>query len=279
MKKLLFAAACFIVFSHSTLAQKTDVQNATYKNKNASIEQRVADLINRMTVEEKAGQLNQLNGGVFTGPAANDPGQKIKMDMVRKGQVGSMLNVTGVTETRTIQQLAVNESRLGIPIIFALDVIHGYKTIFPIPLAEACAWDAQLSQKAAGIAAKEASAEGLHWTFAPMMDISRDPRWGRVMEGGGEDPYLGGVLAAARVKGFQGNLGKDNILACVKHYAVYGAVEAGREYNHVNVDRYHLWNVHLPPYKAAVDAGAITVMNSFNVLKWFQVILRQKTLV
>lgn len=231
------------------------------------VAQRVADLLARMTVEEKAGQLNQLNGGVFTGPAANDPGQKAKMEMVRKGMVGSMLNITGVEETRVIQQLAVNETRLGIPVIFAFDVVHGYKTIFPIPLADACAWDATLSEQAAAIAAKEASAEGLHWTFAPMMDISRDPRWGRVMEGGGEDPYLGGVLAAARVKGFQGNFGKDNILACVKHYAMYGAIEAGREYNHVNVDRYHAWNVYLPPYKAAVQAGAATVMNSFNVFE------------
>ncbi len=238
-----------------------------YRNKSLGVEQRVADLLKRMTVEEKAGQLTQLNGGVFTGPAANDPGQKAKMDMVRKGLAGSMLNVTGVDETRTIQQIAVKESRLGIPVLFAFDVIHGYKTIFPIPLAEACAWDAGLSEKAASVAAKEASAEGLHWTFAPMMDISRDPRWGRVMEGGGEDPYLGGVLAAARVKGFQGNFGKDNLLACVKHYAVYGAVEAGREYNQVNVDRYNAWNVHLPPYKAAVEAGAATVMNSFNVFE------------
>ena len=241
--------------------------NYPYKNKSMLISQRVADLLARMTVEEKAGQLNQLNGGVFTGPAANDPGQKAKMEMVRKGIVGSMLNITGVEETRVIQQIAVNETRLGIPLIFAFDVIHGYKTIFPIPLAEACAWDPSLSEQAASVAAKEASAEGLHWTFAPMMDISRDPRWGRVMEGGGEDPYLGGVLAAARVKGFQGNFGKDNILACVKHYAMYGAVEAGREYNHVNVDRYSAWNVYLPPYKAAVQAGAATVMNSFNVFE------------
>ena len=256
-----------LVTSTTGFAQTTVPQNAVYKNKNAAIEARVAHLLSLMTVEEKAGQLNQLNGGVFTGPAANDPGQKAKMDMVRKGLVGSMLNLIGVSETRAIQQLAVNESRLGIPVLFAFDVIHGYKTIFPIPLAEACAWDEKLSEKAAAIAAKEASAEGLHWTFAPMMDISRDPRWGRVMEGGGEDPYLGGLLAAARVKGFQGNWGTDNILACVKHFAVYGALEAGREYNHVNVDRYHAWNVYLPPYKAAVEAGAATVMNSFNVFE------------
>jgi beta-glucosidase len=262
MKKLiLFLASALLLSAIST------AQVPAFRNKALPVEKRVADLLSRMTVEEKAGQLNQLNGGAFTGPAANDPGQKAKMDMVRKGQVGSMLNVTGVVETRTIQELAVKESRLGIPVIFAFDVIHGYKTIFPIPLADACAWDPALSQQAASIAAKEASAEGLHWTFAPMVDVSRDPRWGRVMEGAGEDPYLGSVIGAARVKGFQGDLGNNNILACVKHFAVYGAVEAGREYNHVNVDRYNAWNFYMPPYKAAVEAGAATVMNSFNVFE------------
>ncbi|HSC53011.1 MAG TPA: beta-glucosidase BglX [Phnomibacter sp.] len=267
MKKLLLATTGFVAMTMVGLAQNSSPQNAAYKNKSLPVEKRVADLLSRMTLEEKAGQLNQLNGGVFTGPAANDPGQKAKMEMVRKGQVGSMLNVTGAEETRVIQELAMKENRLGIPLIFAYDVIHGYKTIFPIPLADACAWDAKLSEKAASIAAKEASAEGLHWTFAPMMDISHDPRWGRVMEGGGEDPYLGGVIAAARVKGFQGSFGKDNLLACVKHFGVYGAVEGGREYNHVNVDRYHAFNFYLPPYKAAIEAGAATVMNSFNVFE------------
>lgn len=256
---------CALSAAISQSPEKTAI--LPYKNKTLKVEQRVADLLSRMTLEEKGGQLTQLNGGVFTGPAANDPGQKAKMNMIRNGLAGSMLNLTGAEETRAIQQLAINESRLGIPLLFAYDVIHGYKTIFPIPLADACAWDASLSEKAAAIAAKEASAEGLHWTFAPMMDISRDPRWGRVMEGGGEDPYLGGVLAAARVKGFQGNFGKDNVLACIKHFAIYGAVEGGREYNQVNVDRYNAWNVYLPPYKAAVEAGAATVMNSFNVFE------------
>lgn len=268
MKNILFTATFLLSGFSAALCQspeKTD--KLPYKNKSFSVEKRVSDLLSRMTLEEKAGQLTQLNGGVFTGPAANDPGQKAKMNMIRNGLAGSMLNLTGAEETRAIQQIAVNESRLGIPLLFAYDVIHGYKTIFPIPLADACAWDAALSEKAAVIAAKEASAEGLHWTFAPMMDISRDPRWGRVMEGGGEDPYLGGVLAAARVKGFQGNFGKDNILACVKHFAIYGAVEGGREYNQVNVDRYNAWNVYMPPYKAAIEAGAATVMNSFNVFE------------
>jgi beta-glucosidase len=261
MKKILMMLICtasMVCYAH---AQTT----SPYRDKKLSIEQRIADLLKRMTVEEKAGQLNQLNGGAFTGPAANDPGQKAKMDMVRKGQVGSMLNVSGTAETRVIQEIAVKESRLGIPVIFALDVIHGYKTIFPIPLADACAWDPELSRKAAEIAAKEASAEGLHWTFAPMVDISRDPRWGRVMEGAGEDPYLGSIIGAARVKGFQGNFGKDNLLACVKHFAVYGAIEAGREYNQVSVDKVNTWNMYLPTYRAAVEAGAATVMNSFNV--------------
>lgn len=255
---MLACTASMVCYVH---AQTT----TPYRDKKLPIEQRVADLLKRMTVEEKAGQLNQLNGGAFTGPAANDPGQKAKMDMVRKGQVGSMLNVSGTAETRVIQEIAVKESRLGIPVIFALDVIHGYKTIFPIPLADACAWDPELSRKAAEIAAKEASAEGLHWTFAPMVDISRDPRWGRVMEGAGEDPYLGSIIGAARVKGFQGNFGKDNLLACVKHFAVYGAIEAGREYSQVSVDKVNTWNMYFPTYRAAVEAGAATVMNSFNV--------------
>lgn len=264
MKKIS-AVVLFCLSIQVMMAQKNSTP--PYKNKQLPIATRVADLIARMTVEEKAGQLNQVNGGIFTGPAANDPGQQAKMQMIREGKVGSMLNVIGVTETRVLQELAVEKSRLGIPLLFAFDVIHGYKTIFPIPLADACAWDPQLSQQAAAIAAKEASAEGLHWTFAPMMDISRDPRWGRVMEGAGEDPFLGAKIAAARVKGFQGNFGADNVLATVKHFAVYGAVEAGREYNHVSVDRYTAWNVHLPPYKAAVEAGAATVMNSFNVFE------------
>lgn len=265
MKKLFFLLVIIAPLCAKT--QVNPARNFPYMNKSLPMEKRVADLLARMTVEEKAGQLNQLNGGAFTGPAANDPGQKAKMDMVRKGLVGSMLNVTGTAETRTIQELAINESRLGIPVIFAFDVIHGYKTIFPIPIADACAWSPELSQKATEIAAKEASAEGLHWTFAPMVDVSRDPRWGRVMEGAGEDPYLGSILGAARVKGFQGKFGKDNLLACVKHFAVYGAVEAGREYNQVNVDRYNAWNSYMPPYKAAVEAGAATVMNSFNVFE------------
>ena len=237
-----------------------------YQNAGLPIDARVKDLLGRMTVEEKAGQLNQLNGGAFTGPAASDAGQNAKAKQVKDGRVGSLLNVVGVADTRTIQQEAM-KSRLGIPLIFGYDVIHGYKTIFPIPLAEACSWDLKGIEKNSSIAAKEASAAGLHWTFAPMCDITNDPRWGRIMEGIGEDPFYGGLISAARVKGFQGKLNdNEHILACVKHFAAYGLVEAGREYNNVDVSRPMLWNKYLPPYKAAVDAGAATVMNAFNVL-------------
>lgn len=239
-----------------------------YKNSQMPIEQRVKDLLAKMTIEEKAGQLNQLNGGVFTGPAANDIGQQSKLEMVKKGMVGSMLNVLGAKETRAVQKVAVEQSRLGIPLIFGYDVIHGYKTIFPIPLAEACSWDMAGIESNSSIAAKEAASAGIHWTFGPMCDITNDPRWGRIMEGVGEDPYYGYKVTEARVKGLQGKLDDTaHILACVKHFAVYGAVEAGREYNQVDVSRVLLWNKYLPPYKGGIDAGAATVMNSFNVFE------------
>jgi beta-glucosidase len=258
---------CLLAISQMLFAQKKPVTTPVYKDPKATIEARIKDLLQHMTIEEKAGQLNQLNGGVFTGPAVNDAGQMGKVQMVRESKIGSFLNVTGAKETRNIQHVAVTETRLGIPILFAFDVIHGYKTIFPIPLAEACSWDLPQIQINSGVAAKEAAAAGLHWTFAPMCDISTDPRWGRVMEGAGEDTYYGSLVAAARVKGLQGNLDDvSHILSSVKHFAAYGAVEAGREYNNVDVSRPALWNKYLPPYKAAVDAGAATVMNAFNVV-------------
>lgn len=236
-----------------------------YKNASLSDEARIADLLSRMTVEEKVGQLNQVNGGVLTGPSvANDPGAQGKVQLLKDGMVGSFLNVVGTEQTLATQKIAVEQTRLGIPLLFAFDVIHGYKTVFPIPLAEAASWDLVAAEKSASIAAKEASSAGLHWTFAPMMDMSREPRWGRVMEGSGEDPYLQGKFAAARVKGFQGNFDENHVLATIKHFAAYGAVEAGREYNTVDVSRYALWNYYMPSYKAAVEAGAATVMNSFN---------------
>ncbi len=260
MKKLI------TILAVSTFSFANAQTTLPYKNPALSIDARVKDLLSRMTVEEKAGQLNQLNGGAFTGPAASNAGQNEKAKMVKDGRVGSLLNVVGVADTRAIQQTAM-QSRLGIPLIFGYDVIHGYKTIFPIPLAEACSWDLKGIEKNSSIAAKEASAAGVHWTFAPMCDITNDPRWGRIMEGVGEDPYYGGLISAARVKGFQGKLNdNEHILACVKHFAAYGLIEAGREYNNVDVSRPMLWNKYLPPYKAAVDAGAASVMNAFNVL-------------
>ncbi|AWV99336.1 beta-glucosidase BglX [Arcticibacterium luteifluviistationis] len=258
MKKLTLSLS-FALLAIASFAQ------SPYKNASLSDEARIADLLSRMTVEEKVGQLNQVNGGVLTGPSvANDPGAQGKIQLLKDGMVGSFLNVVGTEQTLATQKIAVEQTRLGIPLLFAFDVIHGYKTVFPIPLAEAASWDLAAAEKSASIAAKEASSAGLHWTFAPMMDMSREPRWGRVMEGSGEDPYLQGKFAAARVKGFQGNFDENHVLATIKHFAAYGAVEAGREYNTVDVSRYALWNYYLPSYKAAVDAGAATVMNSFN---------------
>ncbi|RXK83228.1 beta-glucosidase BglX [Filimonas effusa] len=248
-------------------SQTKTTSQAMYKNASLPVATRVKDLLGKMTVEEKAGQLNQLTGGAFTGPALNDAGQQAKMQMVREGKIGSMLNVIGAAETKAIQEIAVKESRLGIPLLFGYDVIHGFKTIFPIPLAEACSWDLDQVQKNSAVAAREAAAAGIHWTFAPMCDISNDARWGRVMEGIGEDPWYGGLISAARVKGLQGNGDEKHILACVKHFAAYGAVESGREYNYTDMSRVSLWNKYLPPYEAAVKAGAASVMNGFNTFE------------
>lgn len=263
MKNILSILGLLVIISNVSQAQ-----TPAYKNAKLPIEKRLQDLLKRMTVEEKAGQLNQVNGGFFTGPAANDPGQQAKLNLVREGKMGSFINVSGAAETRAVQKIAVEESRLGIPLLFALDVIHGYRTVFPIPLAEACSWEPELAMKSAAIAAKEASAAGIHWTFAPNCDVSHDPRWGRVMEASGEDPYLSGLFGAARVQGFQGKQwDNQHIMACIKHYGVYGAVEAGREYNLVDVSRYLAHNLYLPPYREAINAGAATIMNSFNLFE------------
>ncbi|WP_435622977.1 beta-glucosidase BglX [Flagellimonas sp.] len=234
-----------------------------------TLDQKIETLLEKMTLEEKVGQMNQYNGfWDATGPAPQGGNAAIKYEHLKKGWVGSMLNVTGTENTRKLQELIVEESRLGIPLLFGYDVIHGYKTLAPIPLAEAASWDMEAIQKSARIAAEEASAVGLHWTFAPMVDISRDPRWGRVMEGGGEDTYLGAQIAKARVKGFQGDdLSQPNtIAACAKHFAAYGFAEAGKEYNTVDIGTSTLFNTVLPTFKAAVDSGVKTVMNGFNIL-------------
>ncbi|MDO7846084.1 glycoside hydrolase family 3 N-terminal domain-containing protein [Hymenobacter sp. M29] len=231
----------------------------------ANIEQRVAALLAQMTLEEKVGQLNQYSGREVTGPASNR--KTTLLSSIRGGQVGSMLNVKGVKDTREIQAVAL-ESRLKIPLLFSLDVIHGYETTFPIPLAEAASWDLDAIRLGAHVAAKEAAASGIHWTFAPMVDIGRDPRWGRVMEGAGEDTYLGSLIAKARVLGFQGEKlgGTDAVMACAKHFAAYGAAIGGRDYNAVDLSPQQLWEVYLPPFRAAADAGVATFMNSFNTL-------------
>ncbi|WP_394773691.1 glycoside hydrolase family 3 N-terminal domain-containing protein [Flavobacterium sp.] len=230
-----------------------------------TIDQKVNALLKKMTIEEKIGQLNQYTGdNSATGPITINPNKQAE---IKAGIVGSMLNIIGTKYTRQYQELAM-QSRLKIPLLFGQDVIHGYKTTFPIPLAEAASWDLAAIELAARVAATEASASGIHWTFAPMVDISRDPRWGRVMEGAGEDTYLGSKIAYARVKGFQGNkLGDLNsVMACVKHFAAYGAGVGGRDYNSVDMSERMLWETYLPPFKAALDAGAATFMNSFNDL-------------
>src|SRR5438477_1575040 len=223
-----------------------------------SADRKIDSLLARMTLEEKLGQLNQLS--VDGQPSAE------QLDLVRKGLVGSLFNLTGAGATHAAQLVAVTDSRLHIPLIFGHDVIHGYRTVFPIPLGEAASWDPEAVQAAAHVAAAEAAAAGLHWTFAPMVDIARDPRWGRIAEGSGEDPYLGSAMAAARVRGFQGKdpRAPDAVLATVKHFAAYGGAEGGRDYNTVDLSERTLREVYLPPYHAAIAAGAGSVMTSFN---------------
>jgi len=252
--KVLPLLLCFILVTQFCSAQRKTTA------------QRVDSVLRLMTLEEKIGQLNQYTGdiGDATGPITKDGD---KQTQILNGQLGSLLNVRGVKNTRQLQELA-KQSRLKIPLLFGQDVIHGYRTTFPIPLAEAASWDMKAIELSARIAATEAAASGIHWTFAPMVDIARDPRWGRVMEGAGEDPYLGSLIAKARVKGFQGKgLGNiDAVMACAKHFAAYGAAIGGRDYNSVDMSDRLLWEVYLPPFKAAADAGVATFMNSFNDL-------------
>jgi beta-glucosidase len=230
-----------------------------------TIDQKVDSVLQLMTLQEKIGQLNQYSDNwEVTGPVTPDNNIATQ---IRNGLVGSLLNSLGTERIRSWQKIAM-QSRLKIPLLFGQDVIHGYKTTFPIPLAEACSWDLDAMELSARIAATEASASGIQWTFAPMVDIARDPRWGRVMEGAGEDPYLGSLIAAARVKGFQGEKLSDtnSVMACAKHFAAYGAAIGGRDYNSVDISEQTLWQIYLPPFKAAVDAGVATFMTSFNTI-------------
>ncbi len=267
MKNIQSQITKLAAFVFLMLAQIT--VHAQNNAKEAAIEEKVNALLQKMTLEEKVGQMNQYNGfWEVTGPVPKDGDAKKKYDHLRKGMVGAVLNVKGADNVRKLQEIAVKETRLGIPLLFGYDVIHGHKTLFPIPLGEAASWDLTAIEKSARTAAIEASAAGINWTFAPMVDITRDARWGRVMEGAGEDTYLGSKIGAARIHGFQGDdLSANNtIAACVKHFAGYGFAESGKDYNTVDVGTSTLYNTILPPFKAAVDAGVLTLMNSFNVL-------------
>ena len=228
----------------------------------------VGELMSKMTVQEKIGQLNLLpSGDIQTGISENSS----VSEAIRNGRLGAILNLKGVDNIQKVQQMAVEESRLGIPLIFGMDVIHGYETIFPIPLALACSWDIPAIEQSARIAAKEATADGLFWTYSPMVDISIDPRWGRVAEGAGEDPFLGSRIAEAMVRGYQGDgstYDTDQMMACLKHYALYGGSEAGRDYNTVDMSRIRMYNQYFLPYKAAVEAGVGSVMSSFNTVDY-----------
>lgn len=266
-KNLIFSGIFFLIAFGSINAQKKP-----HLDKTKPTEERIDLLMKQMTLEEKVGQMNQYNGfWEVTGPAPKGGNAELKYKHLRDGWVGSMLSVRGVKQVRAVQKIAVEETRLGIPLIIGFDVIHGYKTLSPIPLAEAASWDLEAIKKSAQIAADEASASGINWTFAPMVDIFRDARWGRVMEGAGEDPYLGSKIATARVKGFQGDTKADlskvnTIAACAKHFAAYGFAEAGRDYNTVDMSNSTLYNIVLPPFQAASEAGIRTFMNSFNIL-------------
>ncbi len=270
--KLIFTAILlFLTFSGFQPTQNKKDDSTSSKSKEQidkqtlSIGKQVDSLLSIMTLDEKVGQLNQISYGVGWGPTVKAQVPDEYKKLIREGKIGSFLNALGAEFTKDLQKVAVEESRLKIPLLFGYDVIHGFKTTFPVPLAEASSWDPELVERSSRYAAQEAASVGVHWTFAPMVDIARDPRWGRIVEGSGEDPYLGSVMAAARVKGFQGDLNSNkNILACAKHFAAYGAAEGGRDYNTVDISERTLREIYLPPFKSALDAGAETFMCSFN---------------
>lgn len=251
MKKL-FVLLTLCVASMNVVAQ------------NKPMKEFVDELLSKMTLKEKLGQLNLLPAGnITTGAAQNNP----IVQQIKDGELGGVFNIKGLNEIRTLQEMAIKKSRLGIPLLVGMDVIHGYETIFPVPLALACSWNLQGIENSARVAALEASAEGVNWTYSPMVDICRDARWGRIVEGAGEDPYLGCLIANAMVKGYQGDYSlPSNIMACVKHFALYGASEAGRDYNTVDMSRLRMYNEYFAPYKAAVEAGVGSVMTSFNLV-------------
>lgn len=251
MKKAIFSAALGLL-SLSATAQ------------DAAMDKFVDDLMSRMTLEEKIGQLNlQVAGDITTGQAQDTQ----VAGLIKAGKMGGVFNLKGVEKIRELQKMAVEQSRMGIPLLVGMDVIHGYETIFPIPFALSCSWNMEAVEEAARIAAKEASADGINWVFSPMVDICVDARWGRISEGNGEDPYLGSQIARAMIRGYQGDYSsRENVMACLKHYALYGAVEAGLDYNTVDMSRLRMYNQYFPPYKAAVEEGTGSVMSSFNIV-------------
>ncbi len=250
---VLIAAIAFIILSCTT-------KKSEFSASEKKINEKIDSLLKLMNLEEKIGQMTQVN------PDYSNPDQLI--EMIRKGKIGSVLNAGDIDFRNRLQEVAIKESRLGIPLIFGRDVIHGYRTVFPIPLAQSCSWNPELVKKAAQIAAFEASSDGIHWTFSPMLDIARDPRWGRIAESNGEDPYLGSQMAIAMVSGYQGDKlnNPHTVAACAKHYVGYGAAEGGRDYNTTLIPETELRNIYLPPFKAAVESGVATVMSAFNDL-------------
>ena len=249
MKKLFFMSM-MLLMSLTSMAQTKD--------------QFISELMSKMTVEEKLGQLNLMPAGsITTGVKKDSP----RLEKIAQGKVGAILNMKGYENIRNLQDAAL-KSRLGIPLIIGMDVVHGYETVFPIPLAQSCSWDLEAIEQGARIAAKEATADGVCWTYSPMVDIALDARWGRIAEGSGEDPFLGSRIAEAMVRGYQGNYGPENMMACVKHYALYGGAEAGRDYNTVDMSHIRMYNQFFPPYEAAAKAGAGSFMTSFNIVDY-----------
>ncbi len=256
MKKTNIALAALFLLSPATIF-------AGKKKQLPPMNEFVTELMQKMTLEEKIGQLNLLPGGdLTTGAVMNSP----LAEKVGAGELGAILNVKGVEKIKNLQEIAVKKTRLGIPLIFGQDVIHGYQTVFPLPLAQACSWDLAMIERAAQVAAAEATASGINWVYSPMVDVAVDPRWGRVAEGAGEDPYLTSQVGAAMIRGYQGNYSDHNAMACVKHYALYGASESGRDYNTVDMSHVRMYNQYFAPYKAAAEAGAGSFMTSFNIV-------------
>jgi beta-glucosidase len=258
---LFYALLCYPLYAQT--GTRSSASSVSGDINDPRLDARVEALLRKMTMDEKVGQLVQYSAGQPTGPGT---GRTDYEDMIAKGGIGSLFNIATARETNAYQHLAVEKSRLHIPILFGLDVIHGFRTEFPIPLALASTWDPALVEQAARVAAREASASGIRWTFSPMVDIARDARWGRITEGAGEDPFLGSAIAAAYVRGYQGShLGApDSIAACAKHYVGYGAAEGGRDYNTTEISEHTLRQFYLPPFHAAVTAGAATIMSAFN---------------